>query len=391
MPRTANGMHLQDRISDEVVRNLYEAAAGLIPWPQALGTLHREMNCSGVQLVAVDKIDGRLVMSEQPTAEMLPANIDGTLDHVREYHRHDPHMVYAATLPIGVVMHTASSFPAEKWESHPFYREYWSAYGVRELIAAKVAEDDRHIVMLGMTRTNEMPMYTSNDLKILERYVSHLASAYRIVRHLGVLQASAQAGLALIEASARPMLLIDAEQNIVTSNAPARRILKTRSVIYDQSGKLRYRSSESAAALRSSLTELQISSDSALDNTYRRRVAVRLDGGGATREILLCSLWAMRPAATMGVFGQSTVVLLTIASNSIGTVDSVFLSSMFDLTPAEAKVAVALVGGRDLQTIATTHSVSLETIRSHLKAIFAKTGAHRQSELIAILLRVTAT
>jgi len=90
MPRTANGMHLQDRISDEVVRNLYEAAAGLIPWPQALGTLHREMNCSGVQLVAVDKADGRLVMSEQPTAEMLPANIDGTLDHVREYHRHDP-------------------------------------------------------------------------------------------------------------------------------------------------------------------------------------------------------------------------------------------------------------------------------------------------------------
>ena len=93
----------------------------------------------------------------------------------------------------------------------------------------------------------------------------------------------------------------------------------------------------------------------------------------------------------MGVFGPSSVVLLTIASNPTGAVDTVFLGSMFDLTPAEAKVAVSLVEGQDLQKIATDRHVSPETIRSQLKSIFAKTGTHRQSDLVALLLRASAS
>ncbi|MDP9083088.1 MAG: helix-turn-helix transcriptional regulator, partial [Pseudomonadota bacterium] len=330
------------------------------------------------------------VMSEQPTTVMLPANIDGTLDHIREYHRHDPHMVHAAALPIGVVMHTAESFPVEQWADHPFYREYWSAYGVRELIAAKVAEDERYVVMLGMTRTNEMPAYSSSDKKILERYIYHLTSAYRIVRHLGVVQATAQAGHALIEASERPMILIGTNKNIVTTNAPAKRILKSGSVIFEQAGKLMCRSNQGTAALDRGLLGLQVINTEVDAKIHQRRVAVRLIGGGKSGDVILCSLWSMKPSATMGVFGPSSVVLLTIASNPTGAVDSVFLGSMFDLTPAEAKVAVGLVEGHDLQRIAMVHHVSIETIRSQLKSIFVKTGTHRQSDLVALLLRATA-
>jgi DNA-binding CsgD family transcriptional regulator len=374
-----------ESLDDEVVRNLYEGAAGLISWPEALRGLHREMNCSGLQLVAVDKIAGRLVTSEQPTLEMLPANIDGTLDHVREYHRHDPHMKYVATLPVGVVMHTATSFPAREWADHPFYREYWSAYGVRELFAVKVAEDERYVVMLGMTRTNEMPVYTPSDMNLLERYVCHLAAAYRIIRHLGAAQATAQAGLALIEASARPMILLDGNRNIVTANAPAKRILETESVVYERAGKLVCQTNKSAAALSTGLLDLALS-DASVSNCGQRRVAVRLVGRRAD-EVIHCSLWAMKAAATMGVFGPNSVVLLTIATP--GVVDSVFVGSMFDLTPAEAKVAVALVEGRDLHNIADAHHVSIETVRSQLKTVFSKTGTHRQSDLIALLLRAT--
>lgn len=372
-------------LDDEVVRNLYEGTAGLISWPEALRGLHRKMNCSGLQLVAVDKIAGRLVASEQPTLEMLPANIDGTLDHVREYHRHDPHMKYVATLPVGVVMHTATSFPVQEWADHPFYREYWSAYGVRELIAAKVAEDERYVVMLGMTRTNNMPVYTPSDLNLLERYVSHLAAAYRIIRHLGVVQATAQAGLALIDASARPMILLDRDLNIVTANAPANRILDSKSVVYERTGKLVCQNNQSAAALSDGLLKLALS-DNMVSNCGQGRVAVRLEGERAA-EVMHCSLWAMKAAATMGVFGPNPVVLLTIATP--GVVDSIFVGSMFDLTPAEAKVAVALVEGRNLHNIADAHHVSFETVRSQLKTVFAKTGTHRQSDLIALLLRAT--
>lgn len=375
-------------LNDRVVRNLYEAAAGLIPWQDALGSLHREMSCAGVQLVVVEKSAGTLVMSEQSIADMLPNNIDGVLDHVREYHRHDPHMAHAAGLAVGEVMHSAESFPLDKWKAHKFYAEYWSAYGVHDLIAAKIAEDDRHVVMLGMTRTLEQPTFSSIEMKVLERYIGHLASAYRIVRHLGIIQATARAGLAIIEASTRPMILIDAQHNIVISNAPGETIINAGTSVYKQSGKLICRSPRGAAALRQGLAELQIK----INDCYfqQRRVAVRIEGETREHQIL-CSLWALRPAETMGLFGAAEVILITVAPAPSSSVDVVLVASMFELTPAEAKVAVALVEGLDLRKIARSHNTALETVRSQLKAIFLKTGTRRQSDLVALLLRSIAT
>lgn len=61
------------------------------------------------------------------------------------------------------------------------------------------------------------------------------------------------------------------------------------------------------------------------------------------------------------------------------------LQAGFDLTPAEARLASALGAGSDLQTEALRLGVSPETLRKHLKSIFAKTGVGRQSELVALL------
>jgi DNA-binding CsgD family transcriptional regulator len=373
-------------LNDRVIRNLYEAAAGVISWQDALGSLHREMSCAGVQLVTVEKSVGALVMSEQSIGAMSPNNIDGVLDHVREYHRHDPHMVHAAGLAVGEVMHSAESFPLDKWKAHKFYTEYWSAYGVHDLIAAKIAEDDRHVVMLGMTRTVEQPGFNSNDRKVLERYIGHLSSAYRIIRHLGAVQATARAGLALIQASSRPMILIDAQQNIIISNAPGKTVMTAGNSVYEHAGKLECRSHRGAAALNRGLTELS----NAIESDPQRRVAVRIDGKTKEHQIL-CSLWALKPAKTMGLFGAVEVILITVAPAPSGSVDAVLVASMFELTPAEAKLAVALVEGLDLQKIARSHNTALETVRSQLKAIFLKTGTRRQSDLIALVLRSVAT
>jgi len=61
------------------------------------------------------------------------------------------------------------------------------------------------------------------------------------------------------------------------------------------------------------------------------------------------------------------------------------LEGLFDLTPGEARVARALAAGLELDAAAATFGVSSATVRSQLKAIFAKTGTRRQSDLVAIL------
>lgn len=60
------------------------------------------------------------------------------------------------------------------------------------------------------------------------------------------------------------------------------------------------------------------------------------------------------------------------------------------LTAAEARLASKLAAGRQIADASIELGISPHTARTQLKAIFAKTGARRQSELIGILGRVSA-
>jgi DNA-binding CsgD family transcriptional regulator len=64
------------------------------------------------------------------------------------------------------------------------------------------------------------------------------------------------------------------------------------------------------------------------------------------------------------------------------------LHRVFDLTPAEARLARKLARGDSLEQVAQSLDVKMTTARSQLAAIFAKTGTCRQAQLVAILSRL---
>ena len=66
------------------------------------------------------------------------------------------------------------------------------------------------------------------------------------------------------------------------------------------------------------------------------------------------------------------------------------LCGLFDLTPAEARVARCLGDGKTLKEIADTFSVSFNTVRTQIRAILFKTGLRRQSELVGLLAGIAA-
>lgn len=57
--------------------------------------------------------------------------------------------------------------------------------------------------------------------------------------------------------------------------------------------------------------------------------------------------------------------------------------SLYDLTPAEARVAEALVRGLAVQDMAAQFSLSVATIRTHVKNLLSKTGTVRQAEFVS--------
>ncbi len=60
-------------------------------------------------------------------------------------------------------------------------------------------------------------------------------------------------------------------------------------------------------------------------------------------------------------------------------------SRHYHLTRAETKLMGTLIAGLDLKEFAESTFSSYETVRSHLKRIYAKTGTHRRHELISLV------
>ena len=65
-----------------------------------------------------------------------------------------------------------------------------------------------------------------------------------------------------------------------------------------------------------------------------------------------------------------------------------FVTRIFGLSPAEARLLPLLLRGCTPQQIAQELGVKVTTVRSQLSSVFAKTGATRQQDLIRLLGRV---
>ena len=117
-----------------------------------------------------------------------------------------------------------------------------------------------------------------------------------------------------------------------------------------------------------------------------------------TKPIVLPKRNSMRPliATIIPVIGSARDLFHTVAA-VISVVDLnaevtrpniAVLQQAFGFSPAEAKLAAEIALGKTLLEIAAQSSVSKETLRSRLKAIFGKTATSRQSELALLLSRV---
>jgi len=90
------------------------------------------------------------------------------------------------------------------------------------------------------------------------------------------------------------------------------------------------------------------------------------------------------------LFSGAAAIALIADPRRRAAPNSDLLQILFELTPAEARVARGLTEGLQLGDIAASSGVSISTVRSQLKSVYQKTLTRRQSELIALLLQLRA-
>jgi len=115
-------------------------------------------------------------------------------------------------------------------------------------------------------------------------------------------------------------------------------------------------------------------------------------GGGAsvpvprspTRPPFVAHLVPMRGRGRDIFSGAELLLYLTPVIQRAGLPPEI-LQALFDLSPAEARVAAMIAEGRSVKDIAQSLSVQPNTVRAQLKAVFSKTGTGRQGELVSLL------
>jgi DNA-binding CsgD family transcriptional regulator len=81
--------------------------------------------------------------------------------------------------------------------------------------------------------------------------------------------------------------------------------------------------------------------------------------------------------------GTSLLVLMPVDRGAVPTAE--VIQGLFDLTPAEARVARGIGATQTIDDLAAAMNVSRETIRTQLKAVLGKTGLSRQQDLVGLL------
>jgi DNA-binding CsgD family transcriptional regulator len=100
----------------------------------------------------------------------------------------------------------------------------------------------------------------------------------------------------------------------------------------------------------------------------------------------------VRPHRLDGAFDRASdpvgLLLVVIDPEQWPAPPQDMLMQTFDLTRAEAQVAIGIASGRVLAEIAVDRDIKVGTVRAHLKAVFAKTRTHSQADLTGALTRL---
>jgi len=264
------------------------------------------------------------------------------------------------------------------------YQEYARPLGIFYLVGALFPIGDGEVGAIGIHRPRNASAFDEPDKALVSSFLPHLQRALQIRHQLLTPTIEEQAGREALDRTATAMLVIGRDGHILLANRNAEKLIREADAIHSVGNRL-------AATGRGANSRLSGLIRDAADTAAGRGCSA---GGMLVLErsdrLPLTALVApFRPGQDgFGVSLPAAILFIRDPEAQSPARDA--LQALFGLTPAEARVASALADGQSLQEIATSVNVTLNTVRTQVKSILAKTDTIRQSQLVGLLLRSVA-
>lgn len=285
---------------------------------------------------------------------------------------------------VGEVFSVFDTLPREQFERTRFYKEWAAPQGIGDSPGAILEKSSTSCALLTVTQPSiQSPPY--EDIRArLQLIVPHVRRAVLIGKAFDLQKTVAAEFSAAVDTFKTAIFLLDAQGRVVHANPSAMALLAADDVLHGPGGRLH----AYHRAADQSFSELFAASASGDDLAIGPRgAAVHLRSrGGAdfVAHVLPLLSGARREAAVL-----HRAVALLVVHNAAKNLSSPpeAIAKAFALTPREVTVLFALVEAPGVAEMAERLGLSKATIRTHLRALFAKTGTSGQAELVKLIAR----
>ncbi|MBN9361698.1 MULTISPECIES: hypothetical protein [unclassified Devosia] len=351
---------------DDLIDRIYEAGAIPDLWPDVLEELARVGKVSGGLLFAVREQAVHWTASgslHEMSKGYFEAGYPGRDDRTARLLAYD-HQGFVTDLDV---------FTREEWEADPIRREFFvpRGYGWGVATGIKVPTGDL-LIFHGERRLEDGPVERA-EVERLDRLRPHLARAALMSARIAFERA--EGTVSALEMVGIPAAVLGPRGAAIASNGLLESL--TPAVVQSRPQRLGFANDGADQMLVAALE----AAEAGLHQGPARSIPIPASEGTVP---LVAHLLPIRASAREVFTGAAAVLLLTpVTPRELP--DIAVIQGLFDLTPAETRIARALGGGMTIGQIAATTGASAATVRNQVQAVFGKTGMHRQAELVGLL------
>jgi DNA-binding CsgD family transcriptional regulator len=206
----------------------------------------------------------------------------------------------------------------------------------------------------------------TNEMRVLEMdaegwKIAYLCSFHRSVEHIS-----------------SALVRVDQQAAVLWMNSAAEHELRNSASIAIRAGRLRAANRVADQRLQAAIRWAGPIDETHYDLPRQGNLPIVLDGGSG------------EPANVCWVIAHNNQILVAINDRHMTEERLAAAAAVYNITPAQARLAGLIVAGHDLVDAAGRLGVSVNTTRTHLQRMFDKTGVRSQPALVRALLSVAA-
>ncbi|MBJ9898595.1 helix-turn-helix transcriptional regulator [Burkholderia cenocepacia] len=362
---------------DALLTKIYEGPLEDVPWGGALEQIRVHLHANYATMILRWPASGHagLMINASENSAPLP----GVASYNSYYYALDPFV----NLPTDRVVTVDELLGAGVWRNSAMYVEFLKPLDVGHLMGADLHTHDGVECRFRVCRSHRDHAFSATDKAVCNALLPHLKRAVRLHAKFGMVESERTLYASTIDRMLVGTAILDERGAIMKTNSVADEIfaecdgLRVRGGALEASYPLEDRKLQKL--IRQVLAERTGSTPSVAHAIAGPRPSGKPRLGVLIRAVPL-SEWSednpRRPACAVFIRDAERK---SQASHEI-------VRKLFDLTPAETALALALVNGQTLEEAADELAISKNTARSHLRAIFSKTGVTRQATLVRLLL-----